>query len=194
MSDKTIPAHRAHHTGAITLTRQGIEPESTLGATTWWPDGTTSYVLHFRGSRPHSLTVADETDTAIQALDALRAGEELSGELLWEAIRDVRRLRSRLEALEGELVLYAREEGPEGRPRLSLRDLGEVTHTHHTTVAERVERMKRGVHAAFRNWLVHQTPRALMHTGGCDCAAGRDIEPRPHSLDCVSRIRQTPEV
>lgn len=51
----------------------------------------------------------------------------------------------------------------------------------------------RGGHAAFRPWLVQGTPRADMHTGGCDCGAVHDEEPRPHSLDCASRFPQSPE-
>lgn len=161
----------AHHVGRITLTHADTEPETRLGgrngATTWWADGTTSYVLHFRSGHVHGWTMADETDTAIQALDSLRAGEEMNGERLWAALRDVRRLRNRLEALEAELILYAREDGPEGRPRMPLREIGEVTSTHHTTVAERVERMRAGAHPEFRHWAVQNTDRTALY-GGTD--------------------------
>ncbi|MEU4352804.1 hypothetical protein [Streptomyces sp. NPDC023838] len=159
----------AHHTGRITLTHTDTEPETRLGgrngATTWWADGTTSYLLHFRSGQVHGWTLADETDTAIQALDSLRAGEEMDGDRLWAALRDVRRLRTRLEALEAELVLYAREEGPQGGARMPLREIGEVTQTHHTTVAERVDRMRAGQHAPWRNWLVQHTDRETLYGG-----------------------------
>lgn len=193
---KGRPRHAAH-VGRITLTHADTEPNEPIGgrsgATTWWADGTTSYVLHFTSGHVHGWTMADEADTAIQAVDSLRDGEHMSGDRLWAALRDVRRLRTRLEALEGELILYAREEAKEGRARMSLREIGEVTQTHHTTVAERVDRMTRGAHASFRPWLVQGTPRADMHTGGCDCGAVHDSEPRPHSLDCGSRFPQAPE-
>lgn len=167
-TESTEPQYAAH-TGRITLTHADTQPDAQAGgrsgATTWWADGTTSYVLHFRSGPVHGWTMADEADTAIQAVDSLRAGEELDSPRLWAALRDVRRLRNRLEALESELILYAREEAAEGRARLNLREIGEVTGTHFSTVAERVERLTRGAHPAFRHWLVQGTPRADMHTG-----------------------------
>ncbi|MFE0779130.1 AsnC family protein [Streptomyces sp. NPDC058861] len=159
----------AHRTGRLTLTHSDTQPETALksrpGPTTWWADGTTSFVLHFRGGPIHGETMAEETDTAIQAVDSLRAGEEISTGRLWNALRDARRLRTRLEALEAELLLYAREEGPSGRPRMSFREVAEATQTHHTTVAERVERMRAGAHAPWRNWLVQNTDRATLYGG-----------------------------
>ncbi|MFF4963237.1 hypothetical protein ACFY2Z_40955 [Streptomyces sp. NPDC001222] len=164
----TTEAHRfpqyAAHAGRITLTHADTEPDDRIGgrsgATTFWQDGTTSYVLHFRSGHTHGWTMADEADTAIQAVDSLRAGEEISGDRLGAALRDVRRLRNRLEALEGELLMYARERGPEGRPRMSLRELGEATDTHHSTIAERVDRAETGAHHPWRGWLVQHTARA----------------------------------
>ncbi|MFE5809439.1 hypothetical protein [Streptomyces sp. NPDC056491] len=157
--DLDTPPQYAHHKGRMKLEHRDTEAREVNGATTWWEDGTTSYVLHFRTGQVHGWTLADETDTAIQALDSLRLGEEISGDRLWSALRDIRRLRTRLEALEGELVLYAREDGPQGTPRMPLREIGEVTQTHHTTVAERVQRMKGGEFPAWRHWLVQGTDR-----------------------------------
>lgn len=169
----SIPApQHAAHGGRITLTHADTTPDGRIGgrsgATTWWRDGTTSYVLHFRSGQTHGWTMADEADTAIQALDSLRTGEDMSGERLWAALRDVRRLRTRLEALEAEAMLYAREIGPGGKPRMSLRETGEAVGLHHTTVAERVERMRAGEHAAWRHWLVQGTARADLYGGTTD--------------------------
>lgn len=162
------PQHAAH-AGRITLAHADTAPDEriggTKGATTWWLDGTTSYVVHFRSGQVHGWTVADETDTAIAALDSLREGEDMSPERLWAALRDVRRLRSRLEALEVELTLYAREAGPQGRPRMALREIGEATGLHHTTVAERCERARDGEHTGWRHWLVQGTARADLYPG-----------------------------
>ncbi|WP_371634496.1 hypothetical protein OG693_39855 [Streptomyces sp. NBC_01259] len=133
------------------------------GPTTWWADGTTSYVLHFRGGQAHGWTIADEADTVIRAVDSLRAGEEISGDRLEHALQDVRRLRTRLAALESELILYAREKGENGRAHMNLREVAEGLGIHHTTVAERQARMEAGEHAAWRNWLVQDTPRADMY-------------------------------
>ncbi|MFE0389538.1 hypothetical protein ACFW1F_36575 [Streptomyces bungoensis] len=163
----TTEEHRfpqyAAHAGRITLTHADTEPNVFLGgqsgATTWWQDGTTSYVLHFRSGRNHGGAMADEADTAIQAVDSLRHGEEMNADRLANALRDVRRLRNRLEALEAELITYARETAPEGRPRMSLREIGEATDTHHTTVAERIERARTGHPHPWRNWLVQNSPR-----------------------------------
>lgn len=166
----------AAHAGRITLTHADTAPDDriggTSGATTWWQDGTTSYVLHFRSGETHGWALADETDTAIQAVDSLRAGEFMSGERLWAALRDVRRLRTRLEALEAELMLTAREGAT---PKMSLREIGEATRLHHTTVAERVERMRAGEHAAWRNWLVQGTPRADLYGGPEQTAPHRPL-------------------
>lgn len=166
----SIPApQHAAHGGRITLTHADTAPDDRIGgrsgATTWWLDGTTSYVLHFRSGQVHGWTMADETDTAIQALDSLRAGENMSPDRLWAALRDVRRLRSRLEALENELTLYARENGLQGRPRMALREIGTAAGLHHTTVAERVARAHAGEHAPWRPWLVQGTNRADLYHG-----------------------------
>ncbi|MBK3583013.1 hypothetical protein JHN49_04535 [Streptomyces sp. MBT57] len=159
-----LPQYAAQ-AGRLQLTRtdgtDAAMPAS--GPTSWWADGTTSYVLHFRSGHVHGWTIADETDTVIQAVDSLRAGEEISGDRLRHALRDVRRLRTRLAALESELILYAREDGSTSYPRLSLRDVAEEVGVHHTTVAERHTRMVTGEHAAWRPWLVQDTPRADMY-------------------------------
>lgn len=166
-TENTTPQHAAH-ADRITLTHADTEvhPQlGTSGATTWWADGTTSYVVHFRSGHTHGWSMADEADTAIQAVDSLRAGEYMGHDQLWDALRDVRRLRTRLEALEAELILYAREKGTDDRPLMPLREIGEVTQTHHTTVAERVDRMRAGQHAPWRNWLVHGTYRENLYGG-----------------------------
>ncbi|MFB7484829.1 AsnC family protein [Streptomyces anulatus] len=155
----------AHRAGRLQLTRtDGVGhamPPS--GPTTWWDNRTTSFVLNFRSAKVHGETIADETDTVIQAVDSLRAGEEISANRLRDALQDVRRLRTRLAALESELILYARETGEDGRKRLPLRDVAEELGIHHTTVAERHARMEAGEHAGWRHWLVQDTAREAMY-------------------------------
>jgi hypothetical protein len=166
-SESAIPQYAAH-ADRITLSHAdtAVHPRhGASGATTWWADGTTSYVLHFRSGQAHGWTMADETDTAIQAVDSLREGEDMSPDRLWAALREARRLRNRLEALEAELILHARENGPDGRPRMSLREIGEVLGTSHPAVLERVTRMHAGTHAPYRAWLVQGTARAQMYPG-----------------------------
>jgi hypothetical protein len=164
-SEGAIPQHAAH-TGRITLTHADTERMGRQdGATTWWQDGTASYVVHFRSGHTFGWQMADETDTAIQAVESLRMAEDMSGERLWAALRDIRRLRNRLEAVEAELILYAREKGVDGRPKMSLREIGEATQTHHTTVDERVDRMRAGNHAPWRKWLVEGTYRESQYGG-----------------------------
>lgn len=152
----------AAHAGRITLTHADTQPHPQMppnGATTWWADGTTSYLLHFRSGHTHGWTLADETDTVIQAVDSLRLGEEISPDRLSNALRDLRRLRTRLEAVEGELILYAREKGAEGGPRLTFREIGEELGLNHTTVMERHGRMMDGRTPEWRHWLVQHTDR-----------------------------------
>lgn len=173
----TTPNHTAdhpgtaHHRGRIKLTHLDSTPAAHSpeqnGPTAWWADGTTSYVLHTRSGHVHGWTLADETDTVIQAVDSLRTGEEMAPAYLWRTLRDLRRLRTRLEALEGELLLYARESGPQGRPRMPLREIGEALDLHHTTVAERHARMTSGEVPEWRHWLTQGTPRATLY-GGVD--------------------------
>lgn len=160
---------QAAHLGRITLTHQDTEADTRIttnrqGATTWWADGTTSYVLHFRSGHTHGWTIADEADTVIQAVDSLRNGEHFGADRLHNVLRDVRRLRTRLEALEAELILYARETDDRGNVRLSLRDIGEELGLHHSTVDERWRRMLNGDMPAWRSWLVQDTDRENLYT------------------------------
>ncbi|WP_331728311.1 hypothetical protein OG590_40500 (plasmid) [Streptomyces goshikiensis] len=166
--DLDTPPQFAHHKGRIKLEHLDTEAREVNGATTWWEDGTTSYVLHTRTGQVHGWTIADEADTVIQAVDSLRIGDEISTDRLWHALQDVRRLRTRLEALEAELILYAQEQGPEGKKRMPFREVGEALGLHHTTVAERHARILGGEAPAWRNWLVQNTPRADLHGPGSE--------------------------
>ncbi|MFE9406806.1 hypothetical protein ACFYNY_34425 [Streptomyces sp. NPDC006530] len=150
------------------------EPNELAGPTVYWPDGTTSYVLHFQQGHI-SWTVADETDTALRALEALRAGEEITPDALRAYLRDVRRLETRMTALKEELLLFAREPGPNGRARLPFRDIGVELRQHHTTVGERHQRILDGDTAQWRSWLTQDTERAALYTNG----GNLPIPPRP---------------
>ena len=60
----TNPTTRQHaaHTGRIALTHADTELHRHFppnGAKTWWADGTTSYVLHFRSGAAHGEDIAD---------------------------------------------------------------------------------------------------------------------------------------
>ncbi|WP_326581698.1 AsnC family protein (plasmid) [Actinacidiphila glaucinigra] len=173
MTERPTAAHDAHHLGRIRLehldsTHAGHSPVQ-KGATAHWADGTTSYVLHTRSGDAHGWAVADETDTAIRAMDALRAGEDITPGTLRNALRDVRRLRGRLEALEAELILYAREADADGEPRLPFRAIGEEVGTTHPAVMERHRRLSAGEVPYYRNWLIQGTVRvrlgAVTHAG-----------------------------
>ncbi|MGW9436721.1 hypothetical protein [Streptomyces sp. NPDC055607] len=143
-----------------------MEPEQLAGPSVYWPDGTTSYILHFKGGPETSWAVADEADTALRALEALRGGEEITPGALSTYLCHVRRLETRMTALKEELLLYAREPGPNGRARLSFRDIGDELGQHHTSVAGRHQRILDGDTAQWRRWLTQHTERAAMYTNG----------------------------
>ncbi|MFF3982776.1 hypothetical protein [Streptomyces sp. NPDC001828] len=143
-----------------------MEPNELAGPTAFWPDGTTSYVLHFKGGHATSWTVADEADTAVRALEALRGGEEITPDALRAYLRDVRRLETRMTALKEELLLFARESGPNGRARLPFREIGDELRQHHSTVAERHQRILDGDTAQWRGWLTQHTERAALYSNG----------------------------
>nr|WP_233109120.1 hypothetical protein [Streptomyces sp. 14R-10] len=149
-----------------TPARTVMEPRELDGPTAFWPDGTTSYVLHFKGGQATSWTVADETDTALRALEDLRRGGEIAPGLLRKYLFDVRQLETRITALKEELLLLAREPGPIGRARLSFRDIGAELGQHHSTVAERHQRILDGDTARWRGWLTQNTERAAMYSNG----------------------------
>ncbi|MEU9480727.1 hypothetical protein [Streptomyces sp. NPDC048191] len=142
-----------------------MEPVSVAGPTVYWPDGTTSHVLTFKGGHS-SWTIADEAETAIAALEAIQSGEEIGRELLQAYVRGVRQLEMRLTALKEELLLYARETGPSGKARLTFRELGDELRQHHSTVAERHQRIIDGDTADWRRWVTQNTERATLYANG----------------------------
>lgn len=163
--------HSSHRAETFTVARPGhTAPREVAGPIAWWPDGVTTYVLRFKGSQAIEHTVADEADTVIGAIEELRAGGEMPADVLRTSLRDVRRLQTRLAAVADELLLYAREDGPDGKPRLSFRAIGDETGQHFTTVAERHGRVAAGEFAVWRHWLVQHTYR--------DGAYPRPAEPR----------------
>ncbi|WP_329020889.1 hypothetical protein [Streptomyces sp. NBC_01601] len=150
-----------------TMTPESVvmEPNSVAGPTAYWPDGSTSYLLHFNGGHS-SWTIADETETAVAALEALHSGEDIGKELLQAYTRGVRQLEMRLTALKEELLLFAREPGPDGKARLTFRELGDELRQHHSTVAERHQRIVDGDPAPWRHWVTQNTERATLYTNG----------------------------
>lgn len=166
----------AHHEGFIRLVREdGVDfadhsPQQ-KGAVAHWEDGTTSYLLHTRSGPVHGYALADDADSVIQFVDALRAGEDLTPDQVSEALVSIRRSRLRLEAIENEAILCAREKtkrsGATGRDRsrLSFEDIADAVGLDHSTVVERYGRMRKGLHAFWRTWLVQGTPRVRHYAG-----------------------------
>ncbi|MFF0794183.1 hypothetical protein [Streptomyces spiralis] len=142
----------------MTAHRPDMDPEEAYGRVAHWPDGIITYTLAFRGGKQEQI--ADEADSAILAMDAIQTGEQdLSEEFIYSKLRDIRRLKQRLTAIEEELLLMAREPDSAGCV-VSWRDLGEGLGQHHTTVKERHDRIARGGTHSFRRWLTENTPRA----------------------------------
>lgn len=169
-----------HHNGDIELVRtDGVDHADhspiQKGAVAWWADGSTSYLLHTRTGHVHGYTLADEMDTVIQFVDRLRLGEEITPDSMAKALEDIRRLRLRLDAVEGEAILVARESIEDNagrikrrRPRLTFEAIAGELGLDHSTVVERYKRMSRGIHAAWRHWLVQHTDRDAMYAGPKD--------------------------
>jgi hypothetical protein len=169
------------------VTRPGLTPDPLLNGPghermfTYWPDGITTCVLSWRGGHIVQL-IADEADTVIGAMEALRSGEEMSRDRLAYALRDTRRLMLRLTAVQEELMLYAREEGADGEPRMTWKEIGDEVGQHLTSVRERHQRAATGHGAAWRNWLVQETPRARMYpTDGRPAVVTGTVEPAEDS-------------
>jgi hypothetical protein len=152
--------HSSHREETYAVSRfEHPAPREVSGPIAWWPDGVTTYVLRYKGGQAVEHTVADEADTVISAIEELRNGGEMPADVLRMSLRDVRRLQTRLTAVADELLLYAREDGPDGKPRLSFRSIAAETQQHFTTVAERHGRVAAGEFAEWRHWLVQHTYR-----------------------------------
>jgi hypothetical protein len=152
--------HSSHREETYAVSRfEHPAPREVSGPIAWWPDGVTTYVLRYKGGQAIEHTVADEADTVISAIEELRNGGEMPADVLRMSLRDVRRLQTRLAAVADELLLYAREDGPDGKPRLSFRSIAAETQQHFTTLAERHGRVAAGEFAEWRHWLVQHTPR-----------------------------------
>ncbi|QIP74759.1 hypothetical protein [Streptomyces sp. VN1] len=160
----TTPQHRPLPSPVdepMAVSRPGMEPWETSGRTAHWPDGVGTYTLVFHGNKQWSI--ADEADSAILAMDAIQAGNpNLGEEFIYANLRDIRRLKQRLTAIEEELLLMAREPDDAG-DKVSWRDLGEGLGQHHTTVKERHDRIAAGGTHSFRRWLTENTPRADLY-------------------------------
>lgn len=171
----TAGNRHTHHNGEIELVRtDGVDfadhsPQQS-GAVAHWADGSTSYLLHTRTGHVHGYTLADELDTVIQFVDRLRLDEDIEPDSMAKALEDIRRLRTRLDAIESEAILVARENvnGAEGRvrsrkPRLTFEAIAGELGLDHSTVVERHRKMTEGKHAGWRHWLVQGTDRASMY-------------------------------
>lgn len=171
----------AHHMGEIELSRRdGVDfadhsPQQ-HGAHAFWDDGTTSYILHTRTGHVHGWTLADEADTVIQFVDAMRLDEDLTPDQMSHTLTDIRRLRMRLEAIENEAILYSREYsahtererepgGSRQKPRLTVTEVANELGLDHSTIVERHQRLTSGRHASWRPWLVQGTRRELSYNG-----------------------------
>jgi hypothetical protein len=136
-----------------------VVPDSVTGTYAGWDDDRATYTLQWgpaAGGLFYGWSMADEADTAIEALEAIRADDERLTDpaFLGVAIEHTHQLRERLDAIEEELLRRARAAGENGGPALSWRELGSRTGQHHTTISGRLKRSDAGQHAARRDWLL----------------------------------------
>ena len=167
----TAGDRHAHHNGDIELVRtDGVDyaPHSPRqsGAMAYWADGSTSYLLHTRTGQVHGIALADEMDTTIQFVDRMRLGEDIEPDSMRKALEDIRRLRLRLDAIEGEAILVARESARDDagrvkrrKPLLTFDEIATELGLDYSTVIGRHKRMSKGDHSVWRPWLVQQTDR-----------------------------------
>jgi hypothetical protein len=141
------------------VTRAGVASQGQEGATQWWADGTTSYVIGFATDQ-WTWHVADWADTAVTAIANIRTGNvPEDGTELAGIMRDVSRLQGVLGALADELLLIAREPGPDGQPLMSWREIANEVDLHFTTARERHCRVAAGASDPWRGQLVAGTER-----------------------------------
>ncbi len=136
-----------------------------------WDDYRQTYTLQWgygAFGTVHGWQVADWADTVIMSMEAIRADRHKLADqgFLYAALRDGRRLRQAIEAIEDELIKAAREDNAEGEPRMSWREMGDALHLHHTTVRERHGRLMAGETAEWHNWLTQNSPADMGMTAG----------------------------
>lgn len=145
--------------------RPGHRPPQINGAHAVWDDGRQTYTLQWGAGAAgiaHGWQMADWADTAIMSVEAIRADRDRLRDpaFVARALRDGRRLRQALEAIEDELIKAARADGEDGEHLLSLRDMGDELRVHYTTVRARVERLNAGERADWFEWLTQDSPAA----------------------------------
>ncbi|WP_280407489.1 hypothetical protein [Nocardia brasiliensis] len=112
-----------------------------------------TYTLDYGQMGHTGWEIADWSDTVLRAAIAVRKGDQRRlGDREWlaESLTASRRLAEALAALDDELLLAARN----AAPALSLRKLAEAVDRHHTTVAERLDKLGSGKQALRRGWLL----------------------------------------
>ncbi|KJY27431.1 hypothetical protein [Streptomyces sp. NRRL S-495] len=150
----------------FTATHPEMLPTEDQGPTAWWPDGTTTYVLATREGHTNGWLVADEADTVLRAIEAIRSGQRPTNSELWTYLLHTRRLATRLAAVQDELTLIAREAG-EDQEVMPWREIAEALSQHFSTVRQRHQRMtEEGQTAVWRPWLCQHSPRAALYTNG----------------------------
>lgn len=154
--------------------RPGHSQENSDGCWAVWDDQVQTFTLQWgpaAGAWAHGALMAEEMDAALLALEAIRAGDVgrlRDAEFLTRSMSRVRRLRMRLEAIEEELLLAARDKEPTGKSTLTWDAVGGELRQHPTSVRERWIRSTSGQYAEFRDWLTQEI------TGRGDPAPGAE--------------------
>ena len=129
-----------------------------------WDDGRQTYTLQWGAGAynvVHGFQTADRADTLIMAIEAIRHDRAKLSDpsFLRMALREGRRLRKMIEAIEDQLISAARQPSEStGEALLSWREIGDELDVHFTTVKERAGRLERGERAQWHRWLVQDSP------------------------------------
>lgn len=144
------------------VNRPGLTPDpflNTPGETTFWDDNITTYVHAFESSNA-TWAFVDETDTLINAIEAIRSGDLISRSDFDRWLDIALKVNHRVTAIIDELLIYAREDDPlTGRP-WSWRDIAGGVDPHHTTLYDRHAAAVRRSGSSWREWLLQNGPRS----------------------------------
>jgi len=162
-----------------------VVPDSVTGTYAGWDDDRATYTLQWgpaAGGLFYGWSMADEADTAIEALEAIRADDERLTDpaFLGVAIEHTHQLRERLDAIEEELARYVGTLGDlRDRPRLVALNKVDVPEAADLAALVRPELERRGLRVFEVSAVSHAGLRELGFALAAEVEADRAARPVP---------------